>query len=152
MSQAQILTEWAAKEPSKYADAINAWKLLCFKLERAAIVKQVVKQGKVVKEEEKRPEYYEAVYQRSLCCLKSDEKTHDVKRRSDGLEFLKPVLDFDPKLQGKERDRELVYKYYQLAGKLADCLNVPRPTTAEEVIYGASAKPHGWPLPTQRSG
>jgi hypothetical protein len=121
MSQAQILTEWAARDSAKYADAVNAWKLLCLKLERVKV------RNKANNKEEKMPEYYEAVYQRSFCYFKMYEKTKDKQNARDGLDFLTPVLSFDPKLQGKERDSELVYKYYQLAGKLADCLDVPRP-------------------------
>lgn len=121
MSRAQILTEWAARDPSKYPDAINAWKVLYVKLDRTKVKNQSTGQ------EEKMPEYYEAVYQLSNCLLKQYEKTKDRQNARDGLDFLTPVLSFDPKLQGKDRDRELVYKLYQLAGKLADCLNEPRP-------------------------
>ena len=53
-------------------------------------------------------------------------KTKTSKSRHEGFDFLKPVLTFDPKLQGPARDRELVFKYYQLAGKLTDYLGEPR--------------------------
>ena len=129
MSRAQILTDWAASDPSKYPDAINAWKVLCLKLELVKV------KNKSTGQDEKMPEYYEAVYQRSNCYLKLYEKTYaktrdkEIAKQSarDGFDFLMPVLSFDPKLQGKDRDRELVYKYYHLAGELADCLNEPRP-------------------------
>ena len=94
MSQAQILTQWAAKDPAKYEDAVNAWKVLCLKLERAK-----------TKSGEKMPEYYDAVYQRSLCYLKMAEKNKDKQIAREGFDFLKPVLTFDPKLQGAGEDR-----------------------------------------------
>lgn len=103
--------------------------MLCLKLELVKV------KNKSTGQDEKMPEYYEAVYQRSNCYLKLYEKTYaktrdkEIAKQSarDGFDFLMPVLSFDPKLQGKDRDRELVYKYYHLAGELADCLNEPRP-------------------------
>jgi hypothetical protein len=114
MSRAQILTEWAAKDAAKYEDAVNRWKILCDKLERAK-----------TKSGDKMPEFYEAAYQRSLCLYKMSNKDKAAAR--EGLDFLTPLLRLDPKLQGPTRDREWSVKFFQLGGKLADVLNEPRP-------------------------
>ena len=117
---AQILTLWAAKDPSKYNDAISAWDNLAGKLER---VKVKGKSGN----EEKMPEYYEAFYNECLCFYKMADKTKDKSLAKEAFDLMTPVLSFDPKLQGPAQNRELTFKFYQLAGKLADYLGEPRP-------------------------
>jgi len=116
MTQAKILTTWAAKDSTKYDDAIAAWKMLCNKLERAK-----------TKSGDKMPEYYEAVYQRSFCYYKKADKDKDKDSARQGYDFLTPLLRLDPKIQGPKRDKELSLKYFQLAGKLADILGETRP-------------------------
>jgi hypothetical protein len=121
MSRAQILTLWAAKDPSKYGDAIRAWNDLAGKLERVKVKGQNGKQ-------EKMPEYYEAFYNECLCFYKMADKTKDKSLAKKALDLMTPALSFDPKLHGPDRDRELTFKFYQLAGKLADYIGEPKPT------------------------
>jgi hypothetical protein len=120
MSRAQMLTNWAQKDPSKYGEAIGAWHTLAGKLERAKVKS---KDGK----QEKMPEYYEAFYNECLCFFRMSDKTKDKSLAKKGLDLMMPALNFDPKLQGPDRDRDLTRKYYQLAGKLADGCGEPKP-------------------------
>ncbi len=124
VSRAEILTNWAEKDPAKYGEAISAWHNLAAKLERVK-VKKVGADGKMV--EEKMQEYYEAIYNECNCFYKMADKTKDKSLAKKGLDLLTPVLSFDPKLQGPARDREWTFKLYGLAGKLADFIGEPKP-------------------------
>ncbi len=77
--------------------------------------------------EEKMPEYYDAFYNECLCFYKMADKTKDKSLAKKAFDLMTPVLSFDPKLQGPQRDRELTFRFYQLAGKLADYLGEPKP-------------------------
>jgi hypothetical protein len=116
MTRAEIYSKWAAKDPTKYDAAISTWNALERKLE-----KMKSKSGG------KAPEYYEALYNELYCFYKSAEKNNDKQRAQQAFGLINPLLQFDPMIQGPGRDRELSYRYYQLAGKIADLLGVERP-------------------------
>ena len=124
MSRAKILMDWAEKDPSKYGEAISAWHNLAGKLQRVK-VKKVGTDGKPV--EEKMPEYYDAFYYECYCFYRMADKTKDKSLAKKAFDLMTPALSFDPKLQGPTRDREQTFRFYQLAGKLADFIGEPKP-------------------------
>jgi tetratricopeptide (TPR) repeat protein len=116
ITRAQILMKWAAKDPSKYNEAIGAWDTLRKKLEKVTN-----------KSGGKMNEFYDALYNESFCFFKMAEKSGNKEQAKTGFDLMLPYLKLDPKITGPKRDRELSAKYFQLAGKLADLIGVARP-------------------------
>ena len=118
VSQARILTEWGAKEPAKYADAIDKWDTLRKKLE------SYVQPSGDTKPHPK----YEVILNEAECFYKWSLKTKSKDNAKTGLDLLNPYLSLDEKIRSPgDEYRELSDRYFQVAGKLADFLGVTRP-------------------------
>ena len=119
VSQAKILTEWAAKDPSKYDEAIAKWDTLRKKLERIS--------GPATDALKIDPKY-EVILNEVDCLLRLAQKTKSKDDAKKGLELLTPYLNLDPKIRTPNDEyKEISFKYFQVANKLADFLGLPRP-------------------------
>ncbi|MGO9113503.1 MAG: hypothetical protein ACLP9L_30090 [Thermoguttaceae bacterium] len=120
VSQAKILTEWAAKDSSKYGDAIAKWDTLRMKLERVSTGSKI--------DDSKIDPKYEVILNEADCFYKMSQKTKSKDDAKKGLDLLSPYLNLDPKIRTPNDEyKEISLKYFQLGGKLADFLGVPRP-------------------------
>jgi len=123
LSEAKILTEWAAKDASKYAEAINKWDTLRMKLERAGIMDT---KGKV------NPKY-EVIFNEADCFYRMSQKTNNKEEVRKAMELLGPYLNLDPNIQTPSDEyREISAKYFRLGGKLAEVLSMPPPVRASK--------------------
>jgi len=123
VSRAKILTEWAAKDPSKYGQAILAWDSLRKKLERMS-PKLDPKSAEAKKLDPK----YEVILNEADCFLRMAQKTKSKDNAKTGLDLLSPYLNLDPIIRAPSDEyKEISVKYFQVGGKLADIIGVPRP-------------------------
>jgi hypothetical protein len=120
ISEAKILTEWASKkDSSKYADAINKWDTLRKKVEHSGPL------GKASKSVEPK---YDIILNEADCFYRWTQKTKSKDDAKKGMDLLNPYLNLDDKIRNPSDEyKELSVKYYQLAGKLADFLGMPKP-------------------------
>ena len=122
ISEAKILTEWAAKDSSKYKEAINAWNRLREKLERMSGAAGP----------NKLDPKYEVILNEAECfyrmAMKNKNKDEGKQYAKTGLELLMPYLNLDPSIRTPgELYKDTSVQYYLLAGKLADYLGMPKP-------------------------
>ena len=76
-----------------------------------------------------------------LCFFNYYEKTNNKQWAQKAFDLIMPMLQFDPKLQGPDRDPELAYRYYRLAVRLASALGVPAPQSPN-AKHAAHASSH----------
>jgi hypothetical protein len=130
VSEAKILTEWAAKDTSKYDDAIAAWDNLRRILERASNAEAkggTAKKGSARSAAALDPKY-EVILNEADCFFKLSQKNKSKDLAKRGMELLIPYVNFDPKIQNpSEEYKEISFRYYQLSGRIADFLGVARP-------------------------
>jgi tetratricopeptide (TPR) repeat protein len=124
VSKARILTEWAAKDSSKYGEAITAWDSLRKKLEGSSAKSTAPKSGEAKKVDPK----YDVILNEADCFYKLAQKTKSKEDARTGMNLLTPYFSLDPNiLAPSDEYKELSVRYFQLGIKLADFLNVPRP-------------------------
>ena len=118
ISEAKILTEWAAKDPAKYADAINKWDTLRNRLERMS----------ANPDPKKIEPKYEVIWNEAECFYRMSQKTKSKDDAKKGLDLLMPYLKLDDKIiNPSDEYKDLSGSYFQLGYRLADFLGVPRP-------------------------
>jgi tetratricopeptide (TPR) repeat protein len=109
ISKAKILTTWAAKDPSKYDNAVATWDNLRKWLDR-------VKPPPGMKLDPK----YEVIYCEVDCLLKMAQKTNNKETAKTGMELLMPYLNLDEKIRyPNEEYKEISAKFFQLGDKVA---------------------------------
>ena len=95
MTKAQILEDWAKKDPSKYAAAVAQWTEVRSLLGRLP---------------QKPPEFYEAVYRTASCLYGQWQATKDQSKLLQAEQVLKSTLIMYSKLIAPD----LVAKYKEL--------------------------------------
>ncbi len=109
VERAKIYQDWAAKDPTKYDDAITAWSEIRRRLERQVPVGD--SRTKAASEQQRALEqsYYAAVYNIADCLLKqatrlqgAGDKPGAAKKAVLGEQVLNSVLQKFPKLDGTE--------------------------------------------------
>ena len=119
ISEAKILTEWAAKDSSKYNEAIAKWDTLRKKLDRY---------NQPAGDTKPHPKY-EVILNEADCFYRWSQKTKSKEDAKKGFDLLSPYLNLDQKIQSPNDEyKELSDRYFQVAGKLADFLGVTKPT------------------------
>ena len=123
ISEAKILTEWAAKDSSKYSDAIAKWDTLRKKLERiSGSADPKIKDAKRIDPK------YEVILNEADCFYRMAQKTKNKDNAKTGLDLLGPYLNLDEKIRNPSDEyKEISVKFFQVGGKLADFLGAPRP-------------------------
>ncbi len=122
VTEAKILTEWAAKkDPSKYREAIGKWDTLRNKLEN-------YKPNPPPKVHPK----YEVILNEADCFYRMAQKTKSkddaTSAAKKGMDVLRPYLDFDDVIRNPNDDyKDLSARYYQVGGKLAEFLGAAKP-------------------------
>ncbi|MEI8375580.1 MAG: hypothetical protein WCJ35_22390 [Planctomycetota bacterium] len=123
VSRAKILTEWAAKDPSKYGAAIMAWDSL-----REKLVRMSAKTDPKGNDAKKLDPKYEVILNEADCFFRMVQKTKSKDDAKKGLDLLIPYLNLDPNIRAPSDEyKEISFRYFQVGGKLADFLGVPRP-------------------------
>jgi tetratricopeptide (TPR) repeat protein len=116
ISRAKILTAWAAKDPSKYGEAIAKWDTLRNKLPNSPAGAAGVNPK------------YDVIVNEADCFYKWSQKTKTKADAQKGLDLLTPYLNLDKNIRSPDDDyKEISSKSYQVGGKLADFLDQPRP-------------------------
>ena len=119
ISEAQILTAWASRDPSKYEKAILAWDSLRTKLEHNS--------PKPVAGAPIDPKY-EVIVNEADCFLRMAQKTKSKDDAKKGMDLLMPYLNLDPNIRNPSDEyREISTKYYRVGGNLAVFLGVSPP-------------------------
>jgi hypothetical protein len=118
VTEAQIYTDWAGKDSTKYGDAILKWDSLRKKLER------IKPQGGSKQVDPK----YEVIVNEAECFYRMYLKTNNKPDAKKGYDLLLPYLNLDPNIRTpRDEYRETSIRYYQVAGKIADKLSIQRP-------------------------
>jgi hypothetical protein len=122
-SEAKIYTAWGSKDPTKYDDAITKWDNLRTKLERVKSTAAHAADPNYVDPK------YDVLVNEADCFFHRSQKSktgkEDAKR---GLDLLIPYLNLDPHIRTPgDQYKEVSAKFYKVAVKLADVLNLPRP-------------------------
>jgi hypothetical protein len=123
VSEAKILTEWASKDPSKYGAAIGKWDTLRKKLERIS-----ANADPKTSDPKKIDPKYDVILNEADCFYRMSQKTKSKEDAKTGLDLLAPYLNLDPNIRApRDEFKELSVRYFQLGGKLAEFLGLPRP-------------------------
>jgi hypothetical protein len=128
LRRAEILTKWAAHDPSKYSEAIGRWDSLRTKLERMSTMASAAD-----KDPKKVEPKYDVIEKEARCFLEkalknknSPEGKEDAKK---GFDLVGPYLSLDPNIHSPNDEyKEISFKFFQVGGKLAELLGQPRPT------------------------
>ncbi|HEV2972146.1 MAG TPA: hypothetical protein VGY55_19390 [Pirellulales bacterium] len=108
VERAKIYQDWAAKDPSKFDDAIGSWTEIRRRLER--YVPPADPSGRTLSDRQRslQQSYYDAVYNTVFCLLsqakrlQAADRAAAIAKAQTGEKVLNSVLQFHPKLDGGE--------------------------------------------------